>query len=121
MHPGGTCIACHTSRGEGPRFALAGTVFPSGREVDDCNGLGSLPSDPIVVEVTDAAGQVITMAPNAAGNFYEQRGAVTFPITAVVRYQGRERRMATPVPSGDCNGCHTVRGAMAAPGRIVAP
>lgn len=121
MRPGGACISCHTSMGEGPSLAIAGTVYGSGREVDDCNGLRSTSSDPIVVEVTDATGRVISMTPNAAGNFYDEEDIVAFPATAVVRYQGRERRMATPAPHGDCNACHTLRGAMMAPGRIVVP
>jgi mono/diheme cytochrome c family protein len=122
MRPGGACISCHTSMREGPRppLTLAGTVYGSGREVDDCNGVGTSAADPIEVVVTDATMREIVMAPNAAGNFFSQT-AVTFPITAVVRYQGRERAMVTRVPSGDCNGCHTLRGDMMAPGRIVLP
>jgi mono/diheme cytochrome c family protein len=121
MRPGGACISCHTSMREGPSLAIAGTVYGSGREVDDCNGARSTAADPIVVEVTDATGRVISLTPNAAGNFYDEEDVVAFPATAVVRYQGRERRMSTPVPHGDCNACHTLRGAMMAPGRIVLP
>lgn len=120
MRPGGTCIQCHTDMREGPRFTIAGTVYESGREVDDCNGLASSGDDPVVVEVTDSTGAVFTLSPNAAGNFFRE-GPVSMPITALVRYQGRERRMLTPVTSGDCNGCHTLRGTMMAPGRIVIP
>jgi mono/diheme cytochrome c family protein len=120
MRPGGACIQCHTDMREGPRFSLAGTVYESGREVDDCNGLASSVDDPVVVEVTDSAGAVFTMSPNAAGNFFRE-GPVSMPITALVRYQGRERRMLTLVASGDCNGCHTLRGSMMAPGRILVP
>ena len=122
MRPGGACIDCHTTMREGPRrpLTLAGTVYSSGREIDDCNGIAGSTSDPITIEVHDMMGRVISMAPNAAGNFYSS-DAVTFPITAVVRYQGRERVMATPVMSGDCNSCHTLRGTMDAPGRIVLP
>jgi mono/diheme cytochrome c family protein len=121
MRPGGACISCHTSMREGPSLSIAGTVYGSGREVDDCNGLRSTSADPIVVEVTDATGRVIALTPNAAGNFFFEEDFVPFPATAVVRYQGRERRMSTPVPHGDCNACHTLRGAMMAPGRIVVP
>ena len=37
MHPGEACIACHTTD-HGPKFAAAGTVFPTSHEPDDCNG-----------------------------------------------------------------------------------
>jgi hypothetical protein len=37
MHPGDTCITCHTANG-GPDFTIAGTVFPSGHEPTNCNG-----------------------------------------------------------------------------------
>ena len=120
MRPGGVCIRCHTDMREGPLLTLAGTVYASGREVDDCNGLGSTARDPITVDVIDAMGRTTTMTPNAAGNFFSN-AVVTLPITAVVRYQGRERRMLTPVMSGDCNSCHTLRGTEMAPGRIVVP
>ena len=99
MRPGGACISCHTSMREGPSLALAGTVYGSGREIDDCNGQRSTAADPIVVEVTDATGRVISMTPNAAGNFFDEEDIVAFPATALVRYQGRERRMTTPVPA----------------------
>ncbi len=120
MRPGGMCIQCHTDMREGPPLTLAGTVYESGRELDDCNGVGSSARDPITVDVIDATGRTVSMTPNAAGNFFSE-SAVTMPITAVVRYQGRERRMIAPVPSGDCNSCHTLRGALMAPGRIVVP
>jgi hypothetical protein len=60
-----------------------------------------------------------TMIPG--GNFF-------FPIDArppfsgiTVRYQGRERRMFSSAPTGDCNSCHTQTGRNGAPGRIVLP
>jgi uncharacterized membrane protein len=37
MHPGGACITCHTIKG-GPAFKVAGTVFPTLHEPNDCNG-----------------------------------------------------------------------------------
>ncbi len=35
--PGEACIACHSSGG-GPRFTIAGTLYPTAHEPDDCNG-----------------------------------------------------------------------------------
>src|SRR2546423_1651753 len=61
--PGGACNACH-SRGEGPRFAFGGTVYPSGHEPSQCNGGG--PGGAQVV-VADATGRSITAPVNAAG------------------------------------------------------
>ena len=121
MRPGHACITCHTAMGEGPRppLTLAGTVYPTGHEPDDCNG-SSAASSGASVEVTDASGQLFRMMPNAAGNFFAQ-GAVTFPITARVVSSAGVRAMAMPVSSGDCNSCHTGAGAMGAPGRIVLP
>lgn len=121
MRPGGACIQCHTEMLEGPRppLTLAGTVYQTGHEPSDCNGADGFATD-YYVDVTDAAGHVIHMEPNAAGSFFSQ-AAVTFPITARVYVGDRERRMVTPVMSGDCNSCHTDMGAMMAPGRIVLP
>ena len=114
MHPGDACIACHSS-GEGPRFAFAGTVYPTGHEPNDCNGATSA-----TITVTDANGQVISRTVNSAGNF-SYSGTVAFPIHAKVVTSMGERSMVNAVPSGDCNSCHTQNGAMNAPGRIVLP
>ena len=119
MHPGDACIACHSS-GEGPAFTAAGTVFPSGHEPNDCNGL-----DPTVlglqVVLTDANGKDIPVSVNSVGNFY-YTGPLASPFTArLTENDGKVRAMATPQTSGDCNSCHTQTGANGAPGRITAP
>ncbi len=121
MHPGLACIDCHSSMREGPYLYVAGTVYASGREVPDCNGIRSTGSDPVTVEITDATGYVLNLHPNAAGNFLDEDFPLTFPVTARVLYQDRERRMTAPITNGDCNSCHTLRGANGAPGRIVVP
>jgi hypothetical protein len=114
MHPGDACIACHAQQnGEAPSFTLAGTVYPTGHEPDDCDGLDGTAQ----VVVTDANSAVYTLTPNAVGNFYTT-AAVAFPITAKVIEGGTERDMTTPQTIGDCNGCHTQSGANGAPGRI---
>jgi hypothetical protein len=117
MEPGQACIACHNTN-DGPGFGLAGTIYPSGHEPDNCNG-ATVTTDDIVIEITDATGQVIQLSPNTAGNFYSD--FVQTPYTVRVTYQGRERRMNTPQTDGDCNGCHTQDGANSAPGRITLP
>jgi mono/diheme cytochrome c family protein len=116
MHPGDACIACHgRSGGEAPRFNIAGTVYPTGHEPVDCNG-----TNQAQIVITDKNGQSITLTPNAAGNFFAS-SALAFPITAKVVAGGKERVMATPQTSGDCNACHTQDGAMMAPGRVTLP
>lgn len=114
MNPGQACIACH-SRGEGPRFAFAGTVYGTGaaHEVDNCFGT---PSNALV-RITGADGTVVTATTNAAGNFSINQ-SVALPYTAEVEANGMVRRMMATQTSGDCNGCHT-RGS--SQGRILAP
>ena len=120
MHPGQACIHCH-STSDGPSFAIGGTVFPTVREPDDCDGIAGTSATKVVV--TDAKGTVLTLAVNAAGNFYgsPSNGALAMPFTAKVVTAAGERAMTTPQSSGDCNSCHTVNGANGAPGRITAP
>jgi hypothetical protein len=114
MHPGVACISCHAS-GEGPRFRIAGTVYPTGHEPNDCNGATSA-----TIEVTDAGGKVTSLSVNAAGNFFTQ-AAVAFPIHVAVVANGMRRSMSGAPPTGDCNTCHTQDGANLAPGRIALP
>jgi hypothetical protein len=114
MRPGGTCLTCHRMM-RGPSFAIAGTVFPSAHEPDDCNGASG--ADVVIV---DARGTTVTLRTNAAGNFLS-RDSIVPPYKASVRYQGRERLMVTAQMVGDCNSCHTEKGAMMAPGRIILP
>ncbi len=115
MHPGVACINCHASGGEGPRFKIAGTVYPTGHEPDDCNGATSA-----TVEVTDATGKLTSLAVNGAGNFYSS-ATFQFPIQVAVVANGVRRAMTASPPSGDCNTCHTPDGANQAPGRIALP
>jgi hypothetical protein len=117
MEPGMACISCH-AMGEGPRLALAGTIYPTAHEPDLCNG-GSTTTGARIV-VTGADGAVLTLTPNASGNFrYE--GALATPYSVQVTYMGRARAMLERQTSGDCNSCHTQAGAMMAPGRILLP
>jgi len=115
MRPGEACIACHARSREGPSFRVAGTVYPSLHEPDDCNGT----SAPTVV-VTDASGTAVSLRPNSAGNF-TSKAALRFPLRVKVTAGGRVREMSGTIASGDCNSCHTQSGANGAPGRVVAP
>ncbi len=123
MDPGQACISCH-SQGEGPSFILAGTVYPTGHEPDNCNGVTA--SD-IKVVATDFTGKEFPMTPNSSGNFFLQNSRRTpvsfaFPYTARVERGGKVvEQMGGAQKSGDCNSCHTEKGANSAPGRIAAP
>jgi hypothetical protein len=120
MHPGRACITCHDTRDDAPSFRIAGTVYPTVHEPDDCNGASSTGGAKVVV--TDANGTIVTLTPNAAGNFYDpSRASLVLPYHAKVVRNGLERSMSDAQTIGDCNSCHTVDGANGAPGRIVLP
>ncbi len=121
MNPGLACISCHQREGDGPRFTAAGTLFPTFREPDLCNGAdGTRTYAGAVVEIIDANDVSHTLSVNQAGNFSTQ-ARLTMPIRARVHYQGEVREMFTPQNSGDCNSCHTVDGMNGAPGRVALP
>ena len=117
MHPGGTCIDCHTSNGEGPKFTLAGTVMAATNDDTDCNGV-----EGATVEITGADGTVTSLTTNAAGNFYiESMTALSTPYTAKIIQGGKTRAMVGAQSNGECNSCHTAAGVNGAPGRILLP
>lgn len=119
MHPGGNCIECHTSRGEGPRFTFAGTVMGGLDDETDCRGVPG-----VTVEIIDANEAVaVTMTTNVAGNFYSEvpLASVALPYTVRLEYEGRERFMGTPQSDGNCMTCHSAAGTGGAPGRILLP
>jgi hypothetical protein len=116
MRPGEACITCHSASG-GPRFAVAGTVYPTGHEPDDCNGAGDTGA---VVVITDADGQAHELSVNRAGNF-TLSGTLALPFTAKVVVGSTERSMSSSQSTGDCNACHTQSGTNGAPGRVVLP
>lgn len=126
MHPGMACLTCHKAMEPdvATRFPIVGTIYPTGHEPDDCLGVDG-PVEAVVVEVTTADMRVIQLPVNSSGNFrYDivtDGGAVKFPITARVMQGDRERKMASPQATGDCNSCHSQAGEQGAPGRIVAP
>lgn len=117
MRPGGACIDCHTEEREGPRYSIAGTVYASAHEPNDCNGL----SDGVTVVITDANGAEIHLTPNEVGNFDSGRTRIPMPYRAKVLRDGLEREMHAEQTNGDCNHCHTETGIEDAPGRIMAP
>ncbi len=117
MRPGGACIACHSTSSEAPAFSIAGTLYATAHEPNDCNGTRGA-----TVVITDAKGVVTSLPANAVGNF-SLAFTTTFamPYTAKVINGTSERAMAKAQTSGDCNSCHTATGTNDAPGRIMAP
>jgi mono/diheme cytochrome c family protein len=116
MNPGQSCIGCH-SRGEGPRYQVAGTVYRELSEKDNWLGV-----EGVTVRVTDKGGKVADLVSNQAGNFFSGRGAsLVAPYSVKVLKGAAERAMGSPAPTGDCAACHTAKGANGAPGRVIAP
>lgn len=123
MNPGRACITCHESADDdGPIVQIGGTVYPTFHEEDMCLGVDGTTTTADVV-ITDARNKTFTLPVNASGNFawFVGQEAISFPIRAKVVSGGRERAMATPQMTGDCNSCHTQGGANGAPGRIALP
>ena len=117
MAPGRACLSCHDGSGEAPRFYVAGTVYPSAHEPNDCQSTGVSGS---FVEITDANQHVTQIQVGASGNFYLGQ-PIALPYSTKVVFQGRERPMGAQQQSGDCNSCHTQAGASGAPGRVLIP
>jgi hypothetical protein len=115
MRPGGACITCHTMRG-GPAYTVAGTVYPTAHEPNDCDGVNGA----VTVVVTDANGVVTSIAVNSVGNF-DSRASIVAPFHVKVTNGAKVRAMAGALTAGDCNSCHTVTGVNGAPGRVMAP
>ena len=97
MRPGGACITCHTMRG-GPNYTVAGTVYPTAHEPNDCNGVNGA----LTVVVTDKNGVVTNIAVNTVGNF-SSRTAIAAPFTVKVTNGTKTRAMAGSLTAGDCN------------------
>ena len=66
MKPGGACISCHRGTGEAPIFTIAGTVFPTAHEYDDCVSTAAGRGQ---VVITDANGADHALNVGASGNF----------------------------------------------------
>ena len=124
MKPGSACRTCHVLGGaaSGKTFDVAGTVYLTAHEPDDCNGVGVSGAN---VVITDGNGVDTPLPVNAVGNFYHYDlfGIAAFkpPMKARVEYNGQVRKMLTAITNGDCDSCHTETGTMSAPGRIMLP
>jgi hypothetical protein len=112
MRPGESCGACH-----GSKYSIAGTVYPTAHEKDDCYGVNG--SRGVTVVITDKT-HTFTLTPNNVGTF-TFGGTLTPPYQAKVMQGGKTRTMMTPQMDGDCNSCHSEVGYNCAPGRILIP
>lgn len=127
MNPGQACNECHAKEliDLPPIFSVAGTVYPTGHELNNCIGVTGADIVGMVVRVTDSMNNSYDLPVNDSGNFmlFPDVGDFVPPYTAKVISPNGERAMATPQTSGDCNACHTETGTgnPAPPGRIVAP
>lgn len=118
MHPGKACVSCHTDQG-GPSFTVAGTLYPTVREPDECHGTDGTTTGAKVILI-DATGTPRLLAVNAAGNF-KSMAALTGAYRAIVVRGNSIREMKSTQTDGDCNSCHTETGIHGAPGRIMEP
>lgn len=118
MRPGATCISCHTAQ-SGPSFTVAGTVFPTAHEPDNCNGSDG-PTDAVKVLIIDKNGAMRSLPVNAAGNFMSNQALPT-PYRAIVVRGNSIREMKATQTDGDCNNCHSQAGKGGAPGRVMEP
>jgi hypothetical protein len=115
MRPGGACITCHSKQG-GPNYVVAGTVYPTAHEPNDCNGV----TGNLTVVVTDKNGVTKTIPVNGVGNF-SLNGQLAAPFKVKITNGAKERAMIGSLTAGDCNSCHTATGVNGAPGRVMAP
>lgn len=124
MLPGEPCNKCHDST-RGPKLFAAGTVYATAHEPDDCYGVAS----GVKIVITGADNKSFTTTVNGSGNFYFPTSVKTPYKAKVVSADGtKTRSMSGAQMNGDCNLCHTEKGAhltgdkqKTAPGRIMAP
>lgn len=128
MYPGQACQTCHAQQmppDVPPVFLVAGTVYPTGHEPNNCYGVDGSATPDLIVRVTDNQMRVYDLPVNASGNFLLlPEVPFEYPYSATVISSKGERPMTEKQSSGDCNACHTGEGGgmySKAPGRIVIP
>jgi hypothetical protein len=130
MHPGRDCLSCHDEEraddpddDDIPDLLIAGTIYPTGHEPNDCIGASSVDLRVIVQSMVSA--EEVTLEPNSSGNFLLHRSQAPAGFEAPFQVKlvegDAERIMPIAAPHGACNRCHTQDGTMDAPGRIVQP
>lgn len=111
MTPGEDCLTCHSENGGARTFTVAGTVY------DRFDARSDRGLDGAEVVITDATGKQLSLATNAAGNFYTDE-RLTFPIAAEVHRGDSVRRMGVRPPTGACSSCHNRPPTGGAQGRV---
>jgi cytochrome c553 len=108
MLPGRSCMACHRQGGQasGAVWTASGTVYGSSSSACNSGGL-----EGVKVELADENRKIlITLYTNRSGNFYTAEPLQYEKLIARVSKDGKIKEMSTPVPSGDCAGCHNPTG-----------
>lgn len=100
--PGEDCLACHRQGGDGPPFAIAGTLYTD-------RG-GTAPAVGVTLHVLDGAGADVAMVSATNGNFWSVDGVIA-PAVAFTARCPDVVAMRAPLAAADasCNrsGCHT--------------
>ena len=124
-------MTCHKSGGtaSSKAFVVAGTVYKTAHEPDDCNGGGGT----YTISGVDKNGKAWSTKSNSVGNFYlyTYSASLTPPLSQITVTDSAQktRKMVAAAPNGQCNACHTLKGAAPfapsfptpAPGRVMAP
>jgi hypothetical protein len=95
---GEPCLSCH-GNGDGPDFALGGTIYTS--------LAGGAPVVGATIRLTDADGVELTVVSARNGNFWIP-DAIAFPIQVQASACPSTMPMVAPSSVGNCNasGCH---------------
>ena len=113
MRPGNDCRSCHSN------FVIAGTVYPTLNEPNNCDGTGA---GGVKVVITGADNTTLTLTPSTtSGNFYSTQSVKTPYSVKLTNSAGASRSMTAHQTAGNCNSCHSSSGTNGAPGRIMAP
>ncbi len=102
MHPGGNCIECHSRKGEGPIYAIAGTVQGAATDNIDCNGIAG-----VTVSLLGSNGKTLDLTSNAAGNFFSSStSGLTAPYRVTLTKGEKTVSMSASQTDFNCASCH---------------
>lgn len=123
MMPGSACLDCHRNPTAPTLLKLtaAGTIYPALSDPDDCNGIDGTMVGIAVAFMDESNLEIVPrLAVNRAGNFVGSRALPARFRTKII-FQGQEFPMKGVVTDGNCNACHTAKGASGASGRLTQP
>lgn len=125
--PGQPCLACHSSYGGAPEFAIGGTLFAA-TEFDEVPAMMA----GYTVRIQDSEGRSRDAVSNACGNFHIRRDDwdPAFPLLVEI-LAGTPGGVSPLVPvstmtsrisrEGSCAGCHVGRPSPVSPGIVSIP